>query len=137
MIVPTDVLKCIPKKQTGIINGYRWHLVFPEHVWKALQELKAPELANSWCIYIAIPYEHALFGMDITALDEEGIMGWDPELGWADYCPWNTDDKSHWFFGWDYQRSPEPLTLALAEQDIKTAIECIEEAVSLLGAKAP
>ena len=133
-----NIVNFIPKRQTGMVNGYRWHLVFPEHTWEILNDPETPDMIknsfkNGWCAYITVPYEHPMFGMTTDQLIEEQVMNWDPEITWADYCPWMSDDKGWWLFGWDYQREQEAITITRVEEDINSVIQWVEDSVSSLS----
>ena len=141
LVIPQELTE-LPSRQKGLIDDYRCHVVFPEHIWESMQQFQnessglglqiAKDLATGWCVYIAVPYHHPLFGMTTKQLEEAGLYSSDPEITWAGYCPWNDDDKSEWFFGWDYQRASCPITPEIIEYDAKEVIDFINHGASTI-----
>lgn len=139
-LVISQELTKLPNRQTGLLDGHRWHVVFPEHIWESMQQFRnessglglqiAEDLATGWCVYITVPYDHPLFGMTTKGIENHGLHSSDPEITWAGYCPWNDDDKSEWFFGWDYQRASCPITPEIIEYDAKEVIDFINHGAS-------
>jgi len=138
LVISQDLTE-LPSRQTGFIDGHRWHVVFPEHVWETMRKFQtdaksetgldlliAGDLATGWCVYITVPSDHPLFGMTTEQLEDAGLYSSDPEITWAGYCPWNADDKSEWFFGWDYQRASHPITPEIIKYDALAVIELID-----------